>query len=257
MDNIKEKHKQIQTNLTKISIVTVCLNSKMTIEQTIRSVVLQNYNSLEYIIIDGESDDGTIDIVKKYANAYPDTIRYLSEKDKGIYDAMNKGIKLCTGDVIGILNSDDYYEDGVFETINNCIQKQEKKDHYVLYGYTRFLDCENELFIMFKNINMIDQEMICHPSCFVSKKVYDDYGLYDISFKAAADYDFFLKLNRESDTVFYPVNKITTNFRIGGMTSSYKSIAETYEIKNKYQIIGKMHCKIAKLVFFIRSIVIK
>jgi len=93
-----------------VSIITPCLNSKKTIRKTIESVINQTYKNIEYIIVDGESTDGTIEIINEYREKYKDCIKFISEKDNGIYDAMNKGIKLCSGSLIGIINSDDYYE---------------------------------------------------------------------------------------------------------------------------------------------------
>ena len=96
-------------NKIKISIVTVSFNSKLTIARTIDSVVGQTYRNIEYCIVDGNSIDGTVDIIKKYHSLYPEIIKFVSEPDKGIYDAMNKGIKMATGDIIGIVNSDDWH----------------------------------------------------------------------------------------------------------------------------------------------------
>ena len=109
----------------KLSIITVSLNNKDTIEQTIRSVLSQTYNNVEYIVIDGGSTDGTVDIIKKYE----DKISYwVSESDKGIYDAMNKGIRKATGDIVGILNADDFYVDeNVLEKVVKCFEKEKDK----------------------------------------------------------------------------------------------------------------------------------
>lgn len=106
----------------KISIITVCLNSEQTIEQTIKSVIDQNDPDYEYIIIDGDSTDSTLDIIRKY-QAYIAIL--ISEPDKGIYDAMNKGIALASGDVIGIINSDDWYEPEILKTVRSCFQKSD------------------------------------------------------------------------------------------------------------------------------------
>lgn len=97
-----------------ISIITVTYNSAETLERTIKSVFSQTFKDIEYCIIDGGSTDATLDIIGKYAKEYPEHIKWISEKDRGIYDAMNKGVKLCTGDVIGILNSDDFLPQTMF-----------------------------------------------------------------------------------------------------------------------------------------------
>ena len=108
----------------KISIVTVSYNSGKTIEDTIKSILAQKYDNYEHIIVDGASKDNTIDIIKKYEKKYKGKLKYISEKDKGLYDAMNKGIKMATGDVIGLLNSDDVYaSNNVLSLINKNLEK--------------------------------------------------------------------------------------------------------------------------------------
>ena len=241
----------------KISIVTVVLNNVKTIEQTIKSVLSQKYEDLEYIIIDGDSVDGSKEIIEKYAKEYPEIIKYVSEKDNGIYDAMNKGIKMCTGDVIGIINSDDYYEPNAFEKLDYYLKRHSLNDYFVLYGYTRFLQNDKEMFVVFKNINNIESEMICHPSCFVDKRIYDKFGLFETKYKAAADYDFFLKLYFSGLVTFYPVNDILANFRIGGITSSYVSIKESFEVKYKYNIISFFRSTVSKFAYKMKSIIFK
>ena len=97
--------------MKKISIITVCFNSQKTIGRTFDSVLRQTYPNIEYLVIDGQSTDGTTDIIREYEPLFQGRMKWVSEKDEGIYDAMNKGIRMATGDLIGILNSDDYYED--------------------------------------------------------------------------------------------------------------------------------------------------
>src|SRR5574344_628581 len=108
----------------KISLITVCYNSEETIEDTLKSVLNQTYRNYEYIIIDGLSKDNTLSIIKQYESKFNGKLKYISEKDKGLYDAMNKGIELATGDIVGILNSDDIlYDENVFELINKSFDK--------------------------------------------------------------------------------------------------------------------------------------
>ena len=107
----------------KFSIITPCYNSEKTIKRTIESVVNQSYKNIEYILIDGGSKDKTVEIIQEYQSKYPKLIKYISEKDSGIYDAMNKGIKLATGDIVGIVNSDDYYELDALKNIYNNKRK--------------------------------------------------------------------------------------------------------------------------------------
>ena len=122
----------MKENNIKVSIITVCFNSEKTIRRTIESVLYQTYPNIEYIIVDGKSTDGTVDIVKEYLPAFQKRLRYVSERDKGIYDAMNKGIRLSAGDVIGIINSDDFYEP---DAVENIVKYADRGSCQVLYGY--------------------------------------------------------------------------------------------------------------------------
>ena len=120
----------------KVSIITPCLNSEKTIEDTIKSVVNQTYKNIEYIVVDGGSRDRTMEIVKKYEPLFQGRMKYVSEPDKGIYNAMNKGIKMSTGSLIGIINSDDYYE---LYTIEHIVDNMTADKYQVLYGWLRVL----------------------------------------------------------------------------------------------------------------------
>jgi len=234
--------KQSQENMPLITVVTVVRNGEETLEETILSVINQTYTNVEYIIIDGASTDGTLDIIKKYE----DKIDYwLSEPDEGIYYAMNKGIDLATGDYIALLNSDDWYELDACETIVNKI-KEVKADIY--YAMIRVLNKENEiLFVYGYTHKILSQNMIAHPTCFISKKIYSKFK-YDISYKSASDYDFILKIYN-NNIYFYFIEKILVNFRTGGISSDIINNIETLEIKRKYKLIF-LHKYIIKKIFF-------
>ena len=180
----------------KISIITVAFNSAKTIKGTIESLISQDYNNIEYLIIDGGSTDGTMDIVKSYAEHVK---YYVSEPDNGIYDAMNKGIKAATGDVIGILNSDDFYPNSF--VLSNVAKLFQKYSCDAVYG--------DLVYVKANDINKIKRYwqageystskikngwMLPHPTFFVKKKIYTRYGLYDTDLKSAADYEMILKL---------------------------------------------------------------
>lgn len=219
----------------KCSIITVSYNSKDTIEQTIQSVLSQSYTNLEYIIVDGASTDGTVDIIRHYA-AQDNRIRFVSEPDNGIYDAMNKGIQMATGDIIGLLNSNDYYESEALENIVERIPPNES--FYVVYGMVRMLKGSNESMVLINNHSDLPERMILHPACFVSKEAYANYQ-YDTQYKSAADYDLFLRLYQDKRICFIPVYKIITNFRMGGMSAGVVSFLETDRIKYKYGYLSK------------------
>jgi len=200
----------------KVSIVTVCYNSNKTIEKTIQSVINQSYDNIEYIIIDGGSTDGTIDIIKKY----DDEISYwISELDNGLYDAMNKGIKVATGEVIGIINSDDWYD---LDTVKNVVQCFNNKDVDIVHGKTIWTT--NEGINLFEQIPTQHQDMLIegmiynHTTFFVKKELYDVYGSFDCRYKIAADYDFLLRVY-EKGAKFYYLKDDIGYFRFGGLSS--------------------------------------
>ncbi len=125
----------------KISVITVCFNSEKTIARTIESVINQHYSDLEYIIIDGGSKDKTVEIINKYRN---ELSYFISEPDQGISDAFNKGIRVATGDIIGIINSDDWYENGIFKLVNEMFLQNKEID--VLVGALRYWDDKKKQF---------------------------------------------------------------------------------------------------------------
>lgn len=231
--------------MLKISIITVCYNSINSIEKTIESVLNQSYSCYEYIIIDGGSSDGTVDVIKKYENAFVGRLKYYSESDKGIYDAMNKGIKKCSGEMIGILNSDDYYEKDTLKLVSLATDDY---PYQIIYGMLRQIVNNEEMGIVFTNHHFLEMSMINHPTCFVSKKIYDDYGLYNTAYKIAADYDYMLMCFKNDTIKFKPIYKILTNFGMNGISSqSPISRLERAQIQYKYGLIRKRDVLIQKL----------
>lgn len=153
-----------------VSIVTVCYNSQKTIEDTIQSVLHQSYPNIEYIIVDGASKDDTLKIIKKYECVFAGRMKLISEPDHGIYDAMNKGISCARGELIGIINSDDYYEQ---DAVEKMVGRMQRGSCQILYGMTRALRGGVEDSVSIYSHHFLQQRTISHPSCFVSKKVYD------------------------------------------------------------------------------------
>lgn len=215
----------------KISIITVCLNAEKTIEKTIKSVVEQDFKDVEYIIVDGKSTDNTLEVVSKYKDRIA---KVVSEPDAGLYDAMNKGIQLATGNIIGIINSDDWYEDGIFQQVNQCF---EEVDAEVVYGRMNIHN-ENgyERTLIPTDIQKIYYEMeVPHPTVFMRREVYKMYGGFDLQYSVAADYDYLLRLYVKG-IKFHCMDLVLANFCIGGI-SCQKSIIcakETYAISQKY-----------------------
>jgi len=201
----------------KISIITPVFNSAKTLEKTILSVISQKRNSaLEYIVIDGGSTDGTIQVVNKYIE-YIDL--FISEPDRGPYDAMNKGVIQATGDIIGIINSDDWYLDGAIAKVEQEFCKDQNisvlyspiKNYYKGEYVATFTPGDlNKLLFRFT---------LNHPSCFIKKSAYNLIGLYNLEYAVAADYDLILRLFI-SGLKFHYVSVPLASYSLSGMSSS-------------------------------------
>lgn len=200
-----------------VSIITVTFNAKDYLEQTIQSVLAQTYTPIEYIIIDGGSTDGTIDIIKRYSNHLS---YWVSEPDKGIYDAMNKGISYTKGELVGIVNASDFYEPDTVERV--VAASNQNPQAGIFHGNINMLNEDGSLFkVKLPNTDL--QQLakgfgLYHPTFFVRKSVYDTMGKYDTTFRLAADYDFALRCWK-NDIVFCYINRILSNFRVGGATN--------------------------------------
>lgn len=190
----------------KVSVVTVCYNSANEIEKTMQSVFSQDYHNIEYIIIDGDSNDGTVDVIKKYASRIS---KWISEPDKGIYDAMNKGIEIATGDWIIFLNAGDYYHSNdVFSRFINEISD----DTTIAYGLIHYFTPESEFDMEYIPIEQMEYlDPIPHPAT-MTKLCYHKNHLFDISFRSSGDYDFFYKAYYDDQVKFQFIPLIMTNF---------------------------------------------
>ena len=202
----------------KISIITVAFNSAQTIKDTIESIISQDYNNIEYIIIDGGSTDGTIDIVKQHANS---VMHFCSEPDNGIYDGMNKGINAATGDIIGILNSDDFYPNSF--VVSNVVKSFEKHNCDAVYGDLVYVRPNDVTKItrywqagVYSTSKIKNGWMLPHPTFFVKQNIYKRYGLYDIDLKSAADYEMILKLLYKHNISVHYIPMILVKMRMGG-----------------------------------------
>lgn len=210
-----------------ISVVTVVYNGAATLEQTVRSVLGQTYCNVEYIIIDGGSTDGTLGIIRKYEGKID---FWQSGPDGGIYDAMNKGIALATGEYIALLNADDWYEPGTCALVAGEIGKSHAD---VYHGVMRYIGENGELLkVEGYTTRLLDRGMIAHPTCFISRDIYQ-WEKYDTSYRSAADYDFVNRLARQGvDFQFIPT--IMANFRTGGMSSGRADLIEATRVRHKY-----------------------
>ncbi|MCR5790946.1 MAG: glycosyltransferase [Lachnospiraceae bacterium] len=208
-----------------VTIITVSYNSEKTIERTIKSVLSQSYGRLEYILVDGSSKDGTVDIIRRYAKE-DKRVRFVSEPDQGIYDAMNKGIRMATGELIGIINSDDWYEpEAVSEVVRRFLENERRPAVY--YGAMGLFQDGLEKACLFYHHHFLPERMINHPSCFVAKSLYDELGVYDTRYKLVADYEFMLRVFFRDESLFIPVHERLANFSAGSFSGSVDAELET------------------------------
>ena len=205
----------------KISIITVSYNSAKTIRDTIKSVVNQSYNNIEYIVIDGGSSDETLSIVEEYKAKIHHVI---SEKDEGIYDAMNKGVAKATGDVIGILNSDDFYTDN--NVIVDVVKLLEKSEADACYADLMYVDQEDTSKVVRKWISGSYKKnkfrrgwMPPHPTFFLKKSCYEKFGAFNLNLKSSADYECMLRMMYKFDSSVAYLNRVIIKMREGGQSN--------------------------------------
>lgn len=210
----------------KISVITVTFNSGKTLKDTIESVLKQKYQDYEYWVIDGGSKDNTVDIIKEYEPKFEGKMRWVSEKDKGMYDGINKGIRMATGDVVGIINSDDFYHrDDIFDVIVKSFEGNPKVQ--AIYGDVRFVNPDN----LEKTVRYYSSKhwkpwrfrfgfMPAHPTFFTYKENFEKYGYYQYDYHIAADYELLI---RHLYTNKVPAKYIPVDFmkmRTGGRSTN-------------------------------------
>lgn len=241
----------------KISIITVCYNSAKTIKDTFESVLNQKYENYEYIVVDGKSNDGTLELIKEYEEKFNGKMKYISEKDKGIYDAMNKGIKLSTGDIVGLLNSDDYYKNNeVLSKINESLQQ----DYDGVFG--------NLIMLEDKQLNIPERELISgngnyhfgwvplHPTLYLKKQIYNEIGLYNQKYPIAADYDFMIRLLKQEKYKLNYINDYLVSMRSGGASTNglkgrIDGVKEVYIILRENKVKFALFTTLSKLLISI------
>ena len=206
----------------KISIITVAYNAELYIEDTIKSVISQNYSNIEYIIIDGNSTDKTLEICKKYIDHISVLI---SEPDQGIYDAMNKGVEKATGEIIGILNADDFYNSNSVINDVELVFNDTKVD--CAYGDLVYVDpCDtnkitrNWISKKYKKGLFLKGWMPAHPTFFIRKKHYDTFGSYTLKLKSAADYELMLRMIHKNELTPAYIPKTLVKMRTGGVSNA-------------------------------------
>lgn len=223
-------------NRPLISIVTVCYDSEKTIGRTIKSVLEQDFEDYEYIVVDGASTDSTINIIRSFEDRFEGRLKFKSEPDKGIYDAFSKGVKCSNGDFIWIVNSDDYLEPCSLEIVAAECRNYLGKN-VILYGGLRFhKDNGVTLIENAPSQEQIDKSArnlligIPHPASIYSRVVYDTIGLYDPRYYISGDAESFL-LAYKSGTKFIPIKEILSNMSDGGASSSYNWSKRNHDFK--------------------------
>lgn len=209
--------------MTKISIITATYNSALTIKGTLNSIISQEQADYECVVVDGGSTDGTVEIIREYEKQFGGRMKWISEPDKGIYDAMNKGLRMATGDVVGILNSDDFFSST--DVLSTVAREIEGVD--AVYGDVHFVKPDNlQKCVRYYSSKAFRPWMMrlgfmpAHPSFYCRREVYEKYGLFDSSFRIAADFELLLRLifvNRISTRY---INKDFVTMRTGGASTS-------------------------------------
>lgn len=209
----------------KISIITVTFNRAHIIRDAIEGVLRQNYKNYEYIIVDGVSKDNTVDILKEYEPQFEGRMRWLSEPDKGLYDAINKGIRMATGDVVGIINSDDYFHrDDVFSTIAKAFEDDDSLE--VTFGNERIIKPENpdvnyryEAPWYFRPWMFRIGLEPPHPSFYAKKELFEKYGYYKMGYVISADYDLMMRFLLVHKAKYKYLNHTILTFRASGIST--------------------------------------
>lgn len=216
-----------------VSIITVCYNSERTIRQTLESVLEQTYPHIEYIIVDGKSADGTLDIVNEYAERFAEkgyAFRVISEKDNGIYDAMNKGIGLATGELVGIINSDDWYEPIAVET---AVRTYREELYDLFYADINLIRADGVVIVKHSRLDKFPSSRHWnHPTTFITQKTYREQGGY-LCQTVYDDYDLILRLRRAGKKAVVR-NVVLANFRTGGVSNEKNLKKCIQRVKARY-----------------------
>ena len=182
----------------KISLITVTFNSDLTLRDTIQSILNQTFSDIEYIIIDGLSKDNTVDIIRKYEPQFQGRLKWISERDNGLYDAMNKGIRMSTGDIVGIINSDDFYHRR--DIISRVAEAFKNEETQAVYGDVRFVNPDNlnRTVRYYSSRNFSPNRfrygfMPAHPTFFTYRKYFEEFGYYKTDYHIAADYELLIR----------------------------------------------------------------
>ena len=204
-----------------VSVITVVFNNHKYIGQAIKSVISQEHASVEYIVIDGGSTDGTIDVIEKYREKIS---VFLTEPDDGIYDALNKGIGLATGDTVAILHSDDLFYDN--HVVSDMVNRMAETDAEFCFSDMVIVDTVTDKVLRYYMASYFSRWMFRigwmppHPTCFIKRSLFDEFGLYPVKYKVAGDFDFLVRIFYGRDIKWAYLNRITVKMRQGGVSNS-------------------------------------
>ncbi|KPU43712.1 PGL/p-HBAD biosynthesis glycosyltransferase [Oxobacter pfennigii] len=235
-----------------LTIVTVTYNCEKFLQRTLDSVYNQDYDSYEYLIIDGRSTDKTVSIIEENITKFNGRLRYISEPDRGVYDAMNKGIRAAKGKYVGIINGDDYYNNFIFKKVISMFEEKNADIIYsdLIYTDNNYVDSNKPL--MANHHKLIHRMSVNHPTCFVKREIYDKYGLFDLNFRITADYEIMVRFFMKG-CKFHKSSQVLAVMEYGGLSSNnWITINEKYRIHKKYY--GKVHAlkyKVLNILIFI------
>ncbi len=226
MQHLAATQQEEKSPTMKVSIITVAYNSASTIADTIESVLRQDYSDIEYVIVNGASTDNTIDIIKHYEPLFQGRMKWVSEKDNGIYDAMNKGIGLCTGDIVGILNSDDYFtsDDVITRIVPYFLDPERRID--AVYGDIHFISSDRpEKTVRYYSSRFFHPRwlrfgfMPAHPSFYLRRECYERYGGYRTDYQIGSDYEMMVRLFHKHKIKAEYVKMDFVTMRTGGLST--------------------------------------
>lgn len=239
----------------KVSIVTVTYNSELFLESCIQSVESQTYKDIEHIVIDGNSKDNTLSIIKKFKN-----IKYLSEVDNGIYDAINKGIRLASGDILGILNSDDLFADN--EVLQRIVTEFEQENLSVVFSDVQFVQRnDTSKPVRFYSSKFFKLWMFkfgfqpAHPTFYAKRELFDKFGVYRTDLRIAGDFELLLRFLKKNKVQFKYVRDVWVKMRVGGISTS--GLSSILELNNEIVMAHRQNGIYTNMLFVYSKYLIK
>lgn len=237
----------------RISIITSCYNREATIRETIRSVLEQDYPDIEYIIVDGASTDGSVETIRNAIAGHEDKVKFISEPDSGMYEALNKGIRMATGEVIALLHSDDMMFDT--HTVSDVMREMEHTGCDFLYADGLFVDAQRTEKVVrnwiggrYSKWKVRHGWLPLHPTCYIRREVMERLGLYDESYRIAADTDLLVRYLLENDLKVEYLKRYVVRMRMGGLSTDNSRRAKMWkEDIRVYRSHGFRHVTLTKI----------